>query len=147
MPRISSLSERVERILKRTMSVGECLLWAGPVNEHGYGVVGDSKAAVRGYVHRLVWEQVHGPIPEGMVLDHVCHGPGCEAKSQCLHRRCLNLRHLRLVTRSENAARQDRTWRAHCPQGHPYTEENTYVRKNGLRQCRTCRGWKGLRYA
>jgi hypothetical protein len=26
----------------------------------------------------------------------------------------------------------------HCPHGHPYSPENTYVRKRGGRECRTC---------
>ena len=29
--------------------------------------------------------------------------------------------------------------RTHCPEGHPYTEENTYRRPSGSRACRTCR--------
>jgi len=29
--------------------------------------------------------------------------------------------------------------KTHCPQGHEYTEENTYVSPDGVRQCRTCR--------
>lgn len=28
--------------------------------------------------------------------------------------------------------------RTHCPQGHPYDEENTYVNKRGSRQCKAC---------
>jgi hypothetical protein len=27
----------------------------------------------------------------------------------------------------------------HCPAGHPYDEQNTYVRKEGWRDCRACR--------
>lgn len=29
--------------------------------------------------------------------------------------------------------------KTHCPQGHPYDEENTYVTPSGSRQCKTCR--------
>lgn len=29
--------------------------------------------------------------------------------------------------------------KTHCPQGHPYDEENTYVAQRGDRQCRICR--------
>lgn len=29
--------------------------------------------------------------------------------------------------------------KTHCPQGHPYDEENTYVAPDGSRQCKTCR--------
>lgn len=29
--------------------------------------------------------------------------------------------------------------KTHCPQGHEYTEENTYVAPSGHRQCKTCK--------
>lgn len=36
----------------------------------------------------------------------------------------------------------------HCPQGHPYNEENTYIDKRGLRACRACaRDYKRAYYA
>ena len=28
--------------------------------------------------------------------------------------------------------------KTHCPKGHPYDEENTYLAPDGARQCRTC---------
>lgn len=34
---------------------------------------------------------------------------------------------------------EDHVPKTHCPQEHAYTEENTYVDKNGGRHCRTCR--------
>src|SRR5690606_16828984 len=41
--------------------------------------------------HRYVWESVNGPIPEGLVVDHICH-----------NRACVNAEHLRLATRAQN---------------------------------------------
>ena len=43
--------------------------------------------------HRLMWEEVNGPIPEGMVLLHICDNPPC-----------IRLDHLRLGTQAENVA-------------------------------------------
>ena len=43
---------------------------------------------------RYVFTEVNGPIRPGMVVDHVCG-----------NRRCLNPRHMRLCTMSENARR------------------------------------------
>ena len=44
----------------------------------------------------------------------------------------------------------ERSLATHCKRGHPFSPENTYIRKGGTRQCRTCqvdRNWywsKGL---
>lgn len=45
-------------------------------------------------------------------------------------------RHRRAKGVQEGSANARKT---HCPQGHPYDEENTYVTKTGVRQCKTCR--------
>lgn len=42
-----------------------------------------------------------------------------------------------------DSRRQPKT---HCPQGHEYTEENTYVTKRGSKTCRTCRRDSNKRY-
>jgi hypothetical protein len=44
--------------------------------------------------HRAAWTAVHGPIPEGMTVDHLCRTP-----------RCVRVDHLRLLSRSENSRR------------------------------------------
>ena len=46
----------------------------------------------------------------------------------------------------------DRPKPAFCPQGHPYTEENTWVKAEGVRVCRACksskyRAWKARKRA
>lgn len=70
---------------------GGCLAWTGPVDRQGYG-----KHSVGGtYIqaHRYAWERANGPIPDGMLVDHVCHNASC-----------VNVEHLRLVTRAQNGA-------------------------------------------
>lgn len=42
--------------------------------------------------HRIAYELSVGKIPDGMVLDHVC-----------MNRRCVDVDHLRLATRAQNA--------------------------------------------
>jgi hypothetical protein len=68
-----------------------CIEWRGAVTGSGYGYLWAS-GKVR-HVHILAWEAVNGPIPAGLELDHICR-----------NRLCFNPAHLRLATRSQNAA-------------------------------------------
>lgn len=45
-------------------------------------------------VHRFAYEQVKGPIPEGLFIDHLCRNRGC-----------VNPNHLEPVTNRENVMR------------------------------------------
>lgn len=106
-----------------------CWLWTGPVDRNGYGVF--SYAPSRSMVpHRWAYIELVGPIPEGLELDHLCKV-----------RNCVRPDHLEPVTRAENMHRSD-VWetnrsKTHCPQGHPYDEENT-CHSRGRRYCRAC---------
>ena len=42
--------------------------------------------------HRYAWEREHGPIPDGMFIDHACHAPAC-----------VLVEHLRLATPQQNS--------------------------------------------
>lgn len=121
----------LERFSAKVEKTETCWLWAASVDTHGYGhmvVSGKLKLA-----HRLSYEMFVGPIPEGLVLDH-----------ECRVRHCVNPSHLRAVTDKENinafGSLSGAHWRAktHCPQGHEYTADNTYIETYGARRCRTC---------
>lgn len=111
---------------------GECHVFKGHKDKKGYGHVllnGNSYG-----VHRYVWEQQIGPIPEGMVIDH-----------QCRNSSCCNVKHLRVVTHQINStenvvgiAWQLEAAKTHCKWGHPFNEENTHITKQGKRHCRVC---------
>jgi len=124
----ASPAERLARRLVTTES--GCMEWTG-FSVRGYGRigVGDGMSTT----HRLAWELVNGPIPEGMNVLHNCDNPPC-----------CNVAHLWLGTPAQNAAdkitkgRDQNQRKTHCPQGHPYDATNTYVAKTGRRHCRTC---------
>jgi hypothetical protein len=112
----------------------ECLLWTGHLNWKGYGCIYTGPVSVGGtgnvrQVHIVVWELENGPVPDGLVLDHV-HARGCR------HRHCANVAHLEPVTLGENNRRSKALITA-CPRGHPYDEANTY-RHGTHRYCRAC---------
>ena len=78
--------------LSKTHQEGDHLLWDGYLSPGGYplGYVYYRRV----FVHRWLYEQQVGPIPEDHDLDHVCG-----------NRRCLNMNHLEPVTRAENLRR------------------------------------------
>lgn len=72
-----------------------CWHWGGTVDPSGYGVISVG-AAADGLLpaHVVAYELTSGPIPEGLVLDHLCRNP-----------RCVRPDHLEPVTSAENARR------------------------------------------
>jgi len=91
-------------IAEATRTTGGCLLWNGPVNDRGYGTCSDPETG-EGRAHRAAYVREHGPIPPHLEPDHRCHtnsSPPCTAGDDCLHRRCVEVTHLELVTHREN---------------------------------------------
>lgn len=117
---------RVDELLARCRRLPSgCLFWTGAKHD-GYGSAHVAGRTV--VVHRYVYEQLVGPIPEGHQLDHVCRT-----------RACVNVEHLEPVLPGENTRRIVRTPKTHCVHGHPYDEANTYVDRRGHRTCRECK--------
>ena len=119
---------------------GQCWLWTGAIGPTGYGSC-RWKRKTRA-AHRLVYEHLIGPVPEGLELDHLCKT-----------RHCVNPAHLEPVTHAENLRRGINYWRdrTHCISGHEYTAETIRWRPTGHRICRICEqekhrrqfGWQG----
>ena len=113
----------------------DCWLWQGEITNNGYGRLAvkrpDGKYRSQ-YAHRLMYEAMVGPIPAGLTLDHLCRV-----------RNCINPAHLEPVSLKENILRGDtiaarNKAKTHCKHGHAFDAENTYVTKEGKRQCRAC---------
>lgn len=81
-------------ISARRPDLGPCWVWTGYIAPRtGYGQFG-LKAGVTRLVHRIAYEMLVGPIPDGMVLDHLCS-----------RRECVAVHHLQPVTPRENIKR------------------------------------------
>ena len=122
-------------------SEDECWPWKNRIGEGGYGRL--SVGGRRIMAHRVAYELLRGPIPDGLVLDHTCHNRDetCPGGPTCRHRRCVNPSHLDPATRQENAppARCNvNTRKTHCKHGHEFTPENTRATRQGGRACRAC---------
>ena len=106
-----------------------CWLWTGNITPDGYATFTVDDRLVR--AHRFAYELQVGPIPDRLVIDHLCR-----------NRACQNARHMEPVTNAENIRRghsgRHNAIKTHCPQGHPYSGDNLYVGRTGKRGCRAC---------
>lgn len=129
------LRDQMERLTERGDG---CWEWLGNKTLDGYGrlQVGGSRRRA----HRIAYELARGPIPPGLVLDHLCR-----------NRSCVNPEHLEPVTDRENILRGNglaacAAARDTCARGHPLTDDNTYRPPSNPneRKCRICKTtiWK-----
>ena len=107
-----------------------CWIWLGGLGKAGYGMAWDGRRMVG--AHRLVYVLLVGQVPDGTELDHLCRNPSC-----------VNPAHLEPVTHHENMMRGKNLGpvnaaKTHCPQGHHYSQANTYFTTKGHRACREC---------
>ncbi len=101
-----------------------CWLWTAATDKDGYGVFGVGDKYWR--AHRFAWSIRNRPLEAHEQLHHLCETPSCA-----------NPDHLVLMTpKQHKQLHMSRI--THCPYGHEYTPENTYVRPNGQRNCKAC---------
>lgn len=114
--------------------LGSCWLWVGGTLRGGYGKVGNPTRLA----HRVAYELVVGPIPEGLQIDHLCQV-----------RSCVNPAHLEPVTPKENQRRSAsvsglNAAKTICDRGHALDGDNLWTCPEdsmtpGKRVCRACK--------
>lgn len=125
----------VDRFMEKILKLDNgCHEWQAYRGENGYGrFYLDGKGAL---AHRWSYEHFVGPIPDGLQIDHLCRNHAC-----------VNPEHLEPVTASENVLRgigpqlasERFRQKTEFPKGHPYSDENTYIRDGHGRTCMTCK--------
>jgi len=121
------LSPEIEELISPEPNTG-CWLWLGSVTYKDYGKLMVNRK--NRPAHRLVYEQLVGPIPEGLTIDHLCRV-----------RSCVNPDHMEPVTAAENVLRgvgptAENKRKTLCKHGHPLTK--SHRRDSDWRYCRTC---------
>lgn len=122
----------IDRFTEKTVAgANECIIWIGAKHKQGYGQLGKSRSKGTVLAHRFSYEHYRGPIPERMVLDHLCRNVAC-----------VNPYHLEITTHAENICRGNapgvvKHREGICFRGHPQIPANTYgiTRKH----CLLCR--------
>lgn len=138
----TTLLDYLEQRIERDPNSG-CWLWSGRIAWTGYGMakhrdVGQSKTAR--VAHRVAYETLVGPVPDGLVLDHLCRT-----------RSCVNPAHLEPVTHAENVYRGEgiaaiNRKKTKCHRGHLLAGSNLSINVAGARVCRRCAADAQQRY-
>jgi len=119
-----------ERFWAKVEKTDTCWNWTAQLISGGYGHfrVGSKKILA----HRFSYRLLKGSLDPSLTIDHLCR-----------NRKCVNPDHLEQVTMRVNILRgKGITARlarqTHCKRGHELSKENTYIKKNGARECRIC---------
>ena len=130
--------------------LGPCWEWTAYRDDKGYGIFRWEGHTHR--AHRVAYQVLVGPLPEGLESDHLCR-----------NRPCVRPFHIELVTHRVNLRRGDgaivnralQLAKTHCPQGHPLSGDNLYLYRfrpkdvvgDGMgRHCKACRHEAVRRY-
>ncbi len=81
-----------------------CIVWQKRCSNRGYGEI--SYLGNKSLTHRVMYELINGPVPEGKCVCHTCDNPSC-----------INPKHLFLGTQSDNMKDCVKKGRCYNPKG------------------------------
>lgn len=127
-----------DRFWQNVQKTESCWIWTASTMRGGYGQISEGGRAKRKNLkaHRWSYEQANGPIPKGLVIDHLCRV-----------RLCVRPDHMEAVTSAVNCYRgkspaSDNALKIQCLRGHEFDDLNTRysISKTGeiRRVCREC---------
>lgn len=127
-------SHQFVKFMRRVRLNRESGCWEWTAGRHGETGYGAFSTGPNSYgAHRVSYCTFKGPIPRGLVVDHICN-----------NRICVNPHHLKLATIGDNAKRGERSpqginaRKTHCIYGHELSGANLITKRNGKRRCRIC---------
>lgn len=129
-----SIADRFEEKVVRLPDAPGCWIWTASVRRGGYGQIlaeyPDRRILT---AHQVAYRLYRGPIPYGLILDHLCRLP-----------ECVNPWHLQPVSFRENVLRgfnacADNARKTHC-RFHP--DQPLVVMRKSLKNRRLPRGCK-----
>jgi len=123
----------IEKIIRftKTNPVTGCWEWTGKISKTtGYGHLGS--VGKHYLAHRASYIALRGPIPIGLVIDHLCR-----------NRICVNPKHMEIVDMRTNILRGEsvpaiNSKKTRCLRGHVLNGRNLYLTPDGRRQCKEC---------
>ena len=131
-------------VLERVETSDGC--WVLDRNNNGQGYTSISVNGRRKGAHKLLLEILQESlVPEGFVVDHMCHNEAaenmlCAGGPECKHRACFNPNHMEVTTHQINVSRGSRSFwnKPACPSGHPRSQENMFIDTYGRPVCKPC---------
>lgn len=139
-----TVSERLQQI-GWTVTASGCWEWKGPRNDAGYGLFTlIRKGYDKARVHRVVYAEIHGKIPNNLVIRHRCDNPPC-----------VNPAHLLKGIQADNASDMRERGRRlewekngmKCSNGHDVSNDANVTHIKGRRTCLRCKRDRSNRYA
>lgn len=135
-PEPKPIAGRLDALVRKG-SDDDCWPYMGTCDPNGYGrffVAGTGRNGYKPFAHRVAYELAYGPVPDGLVVMHICDNPTC-----------CNPSHLRIGTRADNnrdrsekgRGRENRQWGSANPRAKLTAEMVLQIRKmvrDGLSQ-------------